>query len=108
MYWLVGNRQTGGVHITSEGEVTQYVRSSLERAKFESGGNNSPHLIKQHPRMANLMNEVGESPALQLGRMTAKDATFLQSKFGGKPYVVFILVACIAKEGIGDKQYSFS
>ncbi len=34
MYWLVGTRQTGGVHITSEGEVTQYVRSSLERAKF--------------------------------------------------------------------------
>lgn len=84
MYWLVGNRQTGGVHITSEGEVTQYVRSSLDRAKFESGGNNSPHLIKQHPRMANLMDEVGESPALQLGRMTANDAAFLQSKFGGK------------------------
>ena len=84
MYWLVGNRQTGGVHITSEGEVIQYVRSSLERAKFESGGNNSPHSIVRHPRMANLMSEVGQSPALQLGRMTANDAVFLQSKFGGE------------------------
>ena len=27
MYWLVGNRQNGGVHVTSEGDVTQFVRS---------------------------------------------------------------------------------
>ena len=31
MYWLVGNRQTGGVHISSDGNVTQYVRNSLGR-----------------------------------------------------------------------------
>ena len=83
MYWLVGNRQTGGVHITSEGEITQYVRSSLERAKFESGGDDAPHIIEAHPRMANLLEKLGNSPALQLGRIPANDATFLQSKLGG-------------------------
>ncbi len=84
LYWLVGNRQNGGVHITSEGSVTQYVRSSFERAKFESGADNAPHLVKQHPRMSNLKDELGSSPALQLGRMTANDAAFLQSKFNGE------------------------
>tara|TARA_Y100001968_G_C19430416_1_gene756695 strand:+ start:525 stop:1751 length:1227 start_codon:yes stop_codon:yes gene_type:complete len=84
LYWLAGNRQNGGLHISAEGEVTQYVRSSLERAKFESGGNDSPHEIKTHPRMANLKDEIGDSPALQLGRMTANDASFLQSKLGGE------------------------
>jgi len=83
MYWLVGNRQTGGIHITSEGEITQYVRSSLERAKFESGGDDAPHIIEAHPRMANLLEKLGNSPALQLGRIPANDATFLQSKLGG-------------------------
>ena len=84
LYWLVGNRQTGGVHITAEGDVTQYVRSSLERAKFESGGDNAPHTIESHPRMANLSGTIGVNPALQLGRMPANDANFLQSKIGNK------------------------
>ena len=84
LYWLVGNRQNGGVHVTAEGDITQYVRSSLERAKFESGGNDSPHEIKPHPRMANMKDEIGDSPALQLGRMTANDASFLQSKLGSE------------------------
>ena len=43
MYWLVGNRQAGGVHFSSDGTVTQYVRNSLERARFESGGDDAPH-----------------------------------------------------------------
>ena len=30
-----------------------------------------------------------------------------QLKLGGKPYVELILVACIAKDGIGEIQYSF-
>ena len=84
MYWLVGNRQTGGVHISSEGDVTQYVKSSIERAIFESGADDAPHSIKQHPRMANLQEEIGTSPALQLGRMTANDAAFLQTKIDSK------------------------
>ncbi len=83
MYWLVGNRQNGGVHVTSEGDVTQFVRSSLERAKYESGEDNSPHSIEAHPRMANLLKRLGNTPALQLGRMPANDAHFLQSKLGG-------------------------
>ena len=82
MYWLVGNRQTGGVHFSTEGVVTQYVRNSLERARFESGGNDAPHSIVSHPRMSLLNESVSDSPALQLGRMPASDAAFLQSKIG--------------------------
>ena len=82
MYWLVGNRQTGGVHISSDGNVTQYVRNSLERARFEAGGDDTPHEILSHPRMSILGESVTDTPALQLGRMPASDAAFLQSKIG--------------------------
>ena len=82
MYWLVGNRQAGGVHVSSEGIVTQYVRNSLERARFEAGGDDAPHNIVSHPRMSVLSDSVSDTPALQLGRMPASDAAFLQSKLG--------------------------
>jgi len=82
MYWLVGNRQSGGVHFSCDGNVTQYVRNSLERARFESGGNDAPHEISRLPRMSVIGEFVTDSPALQLGRVPASDATFLQSKFG--------------------------
>ena len=81
MYWLVGNRQTGGVHVTKDA-VTQYVRNSLERARFESGGSDAPHAVVPHPRMNALAEMLGDVPDLQLGRMTASDAHFLQSKLG--------------------------
>ncbi|HJM41605.1 MAG TPA: hypothetical protein QF514_05205, partial [Candidatus Thalassarchaeaceae archaeon] len=82
MYWLVGNRQAGGVHFSIDGTVTQYVRNSLERARFESGGDDAPHSVVSHPRMSVLSESVSDTPALQLGRMPASDATFLQSKLG--------------------------
>jgi Xaa-Pro dipeptidase len=82
MYWLVGNRQSGGVHFSSNGDVTQYVRNSLERARFEAGANDAPHNILSHPRMSILSESVSDIPALQLGRMPASDAAFLQSKLG--------------------------
>ena len=82
MYWLVGNRQTGGVHVSSEGDVTQYVKNSFERARFEAGGSDAPHEILSHPRMSMLSETVTDTPALQLGRMPASDAAFLQSKIG--------------------------
>ena len=68
MYWLVGNRQAGGVHFSSDGVVTQYVRNSLERARFESGGGDAPHEILSLPRMSMLSESVTDTPALQLGR----------------------------------------
>ncbi|MCH2637905.1 MAG: M24 family metallopeptidase [Candidatus Thalassarchaeum sp.] len=82
MYWLVGNRQSGGVHFAADGMVTQYVRNSLERARFESGGDDAPHNIVRHPRMAALSESVSDTPAIQLGRIPASDAEFLQSKLG--------------------------
>ena len=82
MYWLVGNRQSGGVHFAVDGTVTQYVRNSLERARFESGGDDAPHNIVSHPRMAALSESVSDTPAIQLGRIPASDAEFLQAKLG--------------------------
>ena len=82
MYWLVGNRQAGGVHFSIDGTVTQYVRNSLERARFESGGDDAPHSVVSHPRMSVLSESVSDTPGLQLGRMPASDAAFLQSKLG--------------------------
>ena len=82
MYWLVGNRQAGGVHFSADGNVTQYVRNSLERARYESGGSDAPHEVVAHPRMSALKDSVSDTPALQLGRMPASDAAFMQSKLG--------------------------
>ncbi len=81
-YWLVGNRQSGGVHVHSDGTVTQYVRNSLERAFFESGESDAPHEVAKHPRMAELSETLGSVPTLQLGRLPASDANFMQSKLG--------------------------
>ena len=81
MYWLVGNRQTGGVHVSADG-VTQYARNSLARARFESGGDDAPHDVKAMPRMNALAETLGDVPALQLGRMPSSDASFLQSMLG--------------------------
>ena len=82
LYWIVGNRQAGGVHVHCDGEVVQYVRSSLKRAIYESGEDNSPHRVEAHPRMAALSNTLGTIPALQLGRMPANDAAFMQKQLG--------------------------
>ena len=82
MYWLVGNRQAGGVHFSADGKVTQYVRNSLERARYESGGSDAPHEVMAHPRMSALKDSVADTPTLQLGRMPASDAAFMQSKLG--------------------------
>ena len=87
MYWLAGNRQNGGLWVPAEdagGEVTQFVRASLERARFEAGGDDAPHQLVAHPKMKALAGELralgaSGAPALQLGRMPASDATFVAS-----------------------------
>ena len=82
LYWIVGNRQAGGVHIRSDGGIVQYVRSSLKRALHESGGDDAPHRVEAHPRMAALADTLGTTPALQLGRIPASNAAFMQKKIG--------------------------
>ena len=82
LYWVVGNRQAGGVHVRSNGEIVQYVRSSLKRAIYESGGDDSPHRVEAHPRMMALADTLETTPALQLGRMPASDASFMQKHVG--------------------------
>jgi len=82
LYWIVGNRQAGGVHIRSDGEIVQYVRSSLKRALHESGGDDAPHRVEAHPRMAALADTLGTTPSLQLGRIPASNAAFMQEKIG--------------------------
>lgn len=79
MYWLVGNRQQGAVHVGAAG-VTHYVRKSLARARWAGGEDDAPHAVEAMPRSAELSQF--EAPALQLGRLPASDAAFWQSKFG--------------------------
>ena len=87
LYWLAGNRQSGGLWVPAEdagGEVTQFVRASLERARFESGEDDSPHQLVAHPSFKVLAEDLrargaSGAPALQLGRMPASDAAFVGS-----------------------------
>lgn len=61
LYWLTGGRQNGMILVGSKDsdiETTHWVKRSLERAKFESGGDNSPDPVFSQPRMADLADEI--------------------------------------------------
>lgn len=89
LYWLCGNRQAGAAWIPSTdlsaSDSVQFVRSSLQRARHESGADDAPHELVPMPRMATLTAELlrrgaTRSPALQRQRLPASDADFLKSK----------------------------
>jgi len=89
LYWLTGGRQNSSIVIGAKDsgiETRHWVRQSLDRAIFEAGANNSPHIIEKHPRM----NELGDSlrklgctkkPALLLSKIPHERWSFLNSKF---------------------------
>ena len=95
MYWLVGNRQAGGVHFSSDGMVTQYVRNSLERARFEAGGNDAPHDIVSHPRMAALSESVCDHRHCNWGEYLLQMRLF----FNPNSEMVAIALRCFGRLG---------
>ena len=57
LYWLTGGRQNSAFLIGAEGSGIQsrhWVRRSVKRATFESGGDDCPHVTEKHPRMGDL------------------------------------------------------
>ena len=77
LYWLTGGRQNGMMLIGAEGsgiQNTHWVRKSLKRARFESGGDDAPDPISAQPRMRHMTDAFGSlgansAPAMLAGKM---------------------------------------
>ena len=90
LYWLTGGRQNGILLIGADGsdiETIHWVRRSLRRARFESGGSDCPHDTSLQPRMGGLENSLIErgcsaKPAMLNGKIPAERFSFINSKIG--------------------------
>ena len=77
LYWLTGGRQSGMMLVGADGSDVSnvhWVRKSLDRAHFESGGDDSPDPIVAQPRMSRLVDAlraVGatRAPAMLAGKV---------------------------------------
>ena len=84
LYWLTGGRQNSVMLIGAKDsgiENRHWVRQSLERAFFEGGGENSPHIIEKHPRMNELeksLESLGctQRPSLLLSKIPISKMEF--------------------------------
>ncbi len=91
MYWLTGGRQNAAFLIGSEGsdvQTTHWVRRSVKRAVFESGGEDSPHITGRHPRMGDLSQMLMKSgcsvaPAMSSGKIPKDRWDFIARKMEG-------------------------
>ena len=88
LYWLTGGRQNSALLLGSEGSGIQtlhWVRKSLKRAVFEGGGDDCPHHVEEHPRMADLGRRLAKAgcskvPAMQEGRVPRSRCSFIEQK----------------------------
>jgi Xaa-Pro aminopeptidase len=88
LYWLTGGRQNSAFLIGAEGSgirTVQWVRRSIERARYEGGGTDCPHEIERHPRMASMFDELvssgcNERPSMIAGKIPHDRWSFLNSK----------------------------
>jgi len=78
LYYFAGGRQDGSLYVPAEGTEGDgpvfFVRRSLERARFEAGGDNAPFKLESFPRLsqfADVLKSRGVSgaPGLQLGEL---------------------------------------
>jgi Xaa-Pro aminopeptidase len=77
---LIGSKDSGI-------ENRHWVRQSVDRARFEAGGNNAPHVIEKHPRMNELENALEKlgckkRPSLLLSKIPYSRWNFINNKFG--------------------------
>jgi len=68
-------------------ENRHWVRQSVERARFEAGEDNAPHIIEKHPRMNQLENSLQKlgckkRPSLLLSKIPYERWSFINNKFG--------------------------
>jgi len=90
LYWLTGGRQNSVMLIGAKDsgiENRHWVRQSVERARFEAGENDAPHVIERHPRMNELedyLRKLGCSkrPSLLLSKIPYERWDFINTKFG--------------------------
>ena len=84
LYYFAGGRQDGSLFVPAEGTEGDgpvfFVRRSLERARFEAGGENAPFLLEPFPRLrefADILKAKGAhgAPGLQFGELPS---TFAQ------------------------------
>ena len=88
LYWLTGGRQNGIFLIGADGsgiENTHWVRRSLDRARYEAGGSDSPHETIKQPRMGELQDSLArcgitEKPAMLLGKIPMERWSFINRK----------------------------
>ena len=88
LYWLTGGRQNGIILVggkDSNVETTHWVKRSLERAKFESGGDNSPDPIIAQPRMSDLVDSIRKiggtkKPSMLEGKIPHNRWKFISEK----------------------------
>ena len=91
LYWLTGGRQSSLLLIGAEGSGisnTQWVRRSVVRARYEAGGDGSPHSIETQSRMSEFEGNlvaVGctQAPGMLGGKVPNSRWSFLSSKMGG-------------------------
>tara|TARA_Y100001934_G_scaffold256178_1_gene323921 strand:+ start:2573 stop:3826 length:1254 start_codon:yes stop_codon:yes gene_type:complete len=91
IYWLTGGRQNSSLLLGSEGsgiETRHWVRRSLDRAIFEGGGGDSPHITETHPRMAELEGTLAKAgctnvPAMQGEKVPGSRLDFIHQKING-------------------------
>ena len=91
LYWLTGGRQNSAILIGADGSDIQtrhWVRQSLERANYEAGGDDCPHIVESHPRMSDLeasLLKVGctRSPGLIAGKIPHAHWSYFTLKLGG-------------------------
>ena len=83
LYYFAGGRQDGSLFVPAEGSEGDgpvfCVRRSLERARFEAGGENAPFQLETFPRLsqfADVLKSRGVSgaPGLQYGELPASFA----------------------------------
>ena len=82
LYYYAGGRQNGSLLISANGEARFFVRRSLSRAIYESGGSDSPHSVEKFPRMSTFTENIGCKPSMQFGELPHGFATRFASKIG--------------------------
>ena len=91
LYWLTGGRQSSMLLVGADGsevESVHWVRRSLERARFEAGGEGAPHQIVEQPRMSGLEDALRDAGCTKAPGMLAEKVPnsrweFLSGRFSG-------------------------
>ncbi len=90
LYWLTGGRQNSAILIGADGsgiEARHWVRRSLERAEYEAGRGDCPHIVESHPRMGDLEASLlgagcTRGPGLLAGKIPYEHWSYFDSKLG--------------------------